>query len=71
MTDKLKPCPFCGGTAKVKAKKLTGTFRKGLIRQAINDAWFVRCEKCHSKTAHYQREDSCINAWQAGLIYQR
>lgn len=48
MTEKLKPCPFCGGIAKII--HLGGCFR-------------VRCDWCYIETAEYKDERSAVNAW--------
>lgn len=39
MTDKLKPCPFCGG----EKLKIDYKSRKGL------ETYSVRCNKCHAR----------------------
>lgn len=52
----LKPCPFCGGEAKIKAttKEITGFI-----------IW-CECSKCHAKTSGYcpdiNKEDSSLDS---------
>lgn len=43
MAEMLKPCPFCGGEAKL----VTGTRRDG---EYVENCAFVRCERCGAKT---------------------
>lgn len=45
---KLKPCPFCGGEAKMK-HGYPGQQRKGM-RQAV-----VQCKKCSCRTVTYRQ----------------
>lgn len=40
MTIELKPCPFCGGTAKVKNNFYTIKYREGCVRCKL--AWLDR-----------------------------
>lgn len=48
----LKPCPFCGGEAKVKFEK-DGKWR-----------WFyVQCRSCGVKTEHLWSQKAAVNAW--------
>ena len=42
MTDELKPCPFCGGEAKLKH----GYRRKG---EKFGNKAYVQCKKCGCK----------------------
>ena len=52
MTDKLKPCPFCGGNANLIEQKATGCFR-------------VKCTKCPTDLGRYWffKKNDVINAW--------
>lgn len=43
MAETLRPCPFCGGEAKL----VSGTRRDG---EYIENCAFVRCERCGAKT---------------------
>lgn len=47
MSEKLKPCPFCGGTAAI---------------QGITIVW-VKCLKCGVETAGYRDEEDAIDVW--------
>ena len=53
----LKPCPFCGGKAKVRISE-SNSIRA--TRKLINGEWYlfaslyVGCEKCGARTADYQ-----------------
>ena len=43
MPNELKPCPFCGGEAKLYNQKVVGGY----------DYSYVQCKKCHIQTACY------------------
>lgn len=49
MKDKLKPCPFCGGEAKIiaKQKNFLGWKCSGL--KVIEWHIYIKCNKCHSR----------------------
>lgn len=67
MTDKLKPCPFCGGEAQVAMPQLT--------IQSLNttfniDTYCVYCPKCQMYFGYtpkhkgiYDTEQEAIKAW--------
>ena len=48
MTEKLKPCPFCGGKAIFEEN--TGTF-------------FIHCESCCAFTPDFNTKEQAIKAW--------
>ena len=54
MTEKLKPCPFCGGDAKA----VPSSFIFGEERE-----WIVLCAKCCAKTLRFRSESAAIDAW--------
>ena len=47
MPDKLKPCPFCGGEAKLRT---------------VNGFREIRCNDCYAYINRLKRE-AVINAW--------
>lgn len=49
MSDKLKPCPFCGGEAKLKELEYLGMF--------------IVCSKCGAKTSYRLRRSLIVNMW--------
>ena len=48
MPNELKPCPFCGGEAKVNE---------------FNDVFFVACVVCQSETIWFETPEEAIEAW--------
>ena len=54
MSEKLKPCPFCGGEAE-------------LIQHHERDneyySYFVHCKKCVIRTTYLQSAKKVIAAW--------
>lgn len=55
MTDKLLPCPFCGGEARICAKNFTNG-------EAY--AW-VECGCCHAKSRYSDSIEDLTFAWNA------
>ena len=53
MTE-LKPCPFCGG----KARVICNPFAEG-------DAYFITCVECDMLTGNFDSEALVIEAWNA------
>lgn len=53
MTDELKPCPFCGGTANIA---------KGQIE------FWVYCPHCGARTEFYETEQEAADSWNARPI---
>ena len=49
MTDKLKPCPFCGG----EARRYYGHM----------DCYGITCKKCSAKIYGYANKASAARAW--------
>ena len=50
MSDKLKPCPFCGGKAILSEDKRT-------------DVYSVFCNECYTETSLQCTEQEAIEAW--------
>lgn len=71
MTE-LKPCPFCGGEAELRA---TWIGKNRDIEKAINK--YVRCSRCFAQTWQYSTKngertgvnaaDSAIQAWNSRI----
>ena len=47
--DKLKPCPFCGGTKLKVEQKRKRVGWTGLDVPVYNMTYSVRCNKCHAR----------------------
>lgn len=67
--NKLKPCPFCGGTPTIRGIKnewienvLFGEDNKGYPQEC----WWVSCETDHCPAYHmmeYDSKEKCVEAW--------
>lgn len=49
--DNLKPCPFCGGEAKV------------IENNSYTDIHSVICKNCFTESDRYQTQEKAIEAW--------
>lgn len=49
MNDELKPCPFCGGEAR--------------LERIPNRSFIVRCPKCGAKTPYWSWSAAAIKTW--------
>lgn len=56
----LKPCPFCGGKAKLKTHQFMGTGTAG---------YYLKCTKCNARTTIYGTRESLMNCWNRGFIF--
>lgn len=54
MTDKLLPCPFCGGETRMAHTTQLWEPRK---------SYWAKCSSCHMSGRHYQTEAEAIAAW--------
>lgn len=65
--NELKPCPFCGGKAKVKVCDGAGMYYTDIGTDCYcgrkMSHCLVRCEKCHTKTKAYLTRRGLYNAW--------
>ena len=58
--EELKPCPFCGGEAKISER-----YREGISNRKM---YWVECKKCgitqaHHALAGYNSRTKAVNAW--------
>jgi len=51
METELKPCPFCGGKAKLKCE------------MSMNFWFRICCIKCEATTRHFLIEEDVYKAW--------
>lgn len=49
MSDKLKPCPFCGG--------------KAIIDGCDDTLWITICKKCNASIGYKETKQDAIDAW--------
>ena len=49
MSDKLKPCPFCGGEA--------------IIDGCDETLWIVICKECNASIGYKETKEEAIEAW--------
>lgn len=60
MMFKLKPCPFCGGEAKIH---YCAEIENAKIRAILVNKVGVSCNDCHVATLPYETEEKAIEAW--------
>ena len=58
MSEKLKPCPFCGGVGEINGKILNWD------AYSIEAAFFVQCTKCHNHSDWFDTKADAIKDWQ-------
>lgn len=58
MSEKeLKPCPFCGGEAKIYKTKTTS------LTDTLIPCYFVFCKQCCCQTQYSKTENEAISKW--------
>lgn len=62
MTDKLKPCPFCGGKANLTVKRIP-TEKDNCIIHDFKDEYAIRCNKCMASTKWYKSITTAEKNW--------
>ena len=66
----LKPCPFCGGQAEIRTKKVKNRItKKQLLGQRIA-LYYLRCKKCRAKTNLFYDIAIVIHEWNIGRIHK-
>ena len=57
--EELKPCPFCGGTPKIKVCDSSGTYRADVGTEVLfgrkMSHCLIKCERCGIQTKAYQQ----------------
>ena len=56
-SEKLKPCPFCGGKGEVYQAPTM------LNLEIDDDAYWVQCRNCFSRVGNSYSQVEAINAW--------
>lgn len=63
----LKPCPFCGGKAKVKVCDSSGAYYADIGTEMLHGRQMthclIHCEKCRVRTQTYLTRSGVFNAW--------
>ena len=55
MTDELKPCPFCGGTARMYSGKIN--------YYPYDHRFRVWCEKCNAMSNLFRTREEAVASW--------
>lgn len=53
MTNKLKPCPFCGGEGEIRI----------VMRSNKPDGYWIRCQNCMAAIDVYNTQYESVIAW--------
>jgi Lar family restriction alleviation protein len=56
-SDKILPCPFCGGT---KFKISNGIY-------IAKEAKSIKCLKCGTRSGYYMKRENVINFWNSRI----
>ena len=66
MTDKLKPCPFCGGKAKIYTHIKATEYKNGVWTEYKPEVWRVMCDArvdCCALLNKFDTKQEAIEAW--------
>ena len=67
MLEKLKPCPFCEGTAKLKSCDGSGSFYSDLGTKMLFGRklthFLIICDKCGIRTKAYLTIKGVVKSW--------
>jgi len=61
--SELKPCPFCGGKAKLASYRSCDCCGK-----AYNAA--VCCPSCMAEVSHYDTDDEAVEVWNSRVTFE-
>ena len=62
MSETLKPCPFCGGDAKIKCGEIVNRYNTAVYRH-----YHVECMSCGVDTRYFDTEADAIEAWNRAM----
>lgn len=65
---KIKPCPFCCGTAELRLSRRKGLFAK---LKRFSHYQYVKCTECGARTEDYITVESAIDNWNMRLHKER
>lgn len=64
----LKPCIFCGAPAEMKTQKSHFAKTSGGIDSG--QKFFIRCSKCHARTAAFMDDENAKLSWTVDNVFQ-